>query len=335
MNQDHFVAQNEASWDRIEHLLGRLEDRGGWDQNDAELPALYRRCCQHLAITRQRQYGADIEERLHEIALRGYRQLYGRRQRSWRDVFSLLVDFPVLVRAHAGLFWLATALFYLPALAMMLLVLDEPDTIYALLNPDQVASFEEMYRVRPSVERGADADFMMFGFYIYNNISIAFRTFASGLLLGVGTLVVLTFNGLHLGGVLAHLVHQQSAINLTSFVITHGAFELTALVISGVAGLRLGGAIIAPGRRSRVEALRRAGLDSAVLISGTTVMLLMAAFIEAFWSSTAWVPPAGKYTSGVFTWGLVIYYLGWVGRGRAVADGDGADGDGAGDHHGA
>lgn len=319
MNQDHFVAQNEASWNRIEHLLGRLEESRTWDVDDAELPALYRRCCQHLAIARQRQYGADVEERLHEIALRGYRQLYGQRQGSWRRIVFMLLDFPVMVRAHAGLFWLSTALFYLPAVAMMLLVLDEPETVYSLLTHEQVSQFEEMYRVRPSEERGAGADFVMFGFYIFNNISIAFRSFASGLLLGVGTLFVLTFNGLYLGAVMAHLIHQQSAVNLTSFVVTHGAFELTALVIAGAAGLRLGGAIVAPGRHTRLRALRHAGLDGAVLISGATLLLFVAAFVEAFWSSSAWVPPAGKYASGAVAWGLVIYYLGWVGRGRPAA----------------
>ncbi|MEO1087796.1 MAG: stage II sporulation protein M, partial [Acidobacteriota bacterium] len=121
---------------------------------------------------------------------------------------------------------------------------------------------------------------------------------------------------LFLGGVMAHMVHAESAVNLTSFVVTHGAFELTALVLSGVAGLRLGGAVIAPGRLSRGEALKRAGAECAHLIAGVTAMLVIAALIEAFWSSSAWVPPAGKYASGAAAWTVVFLYLGLVGRGR-------------------
>ncbi|MEM1182767.1 MAG: stage II sporulation protein M [Acidobacteriota bacterium] len=316
MNQDLFVAHNEATWRRAESVLEKLESRTEWDVELAELPTLYRRVCHHLSLVRQRHYGAGLEQRLHDIALRGYRQLYGKRPWHWRRAANLLFDFPALVRARAGLFWLATALFDLPTLAMGGLVLAEPDAIYSLVSPEQVAEYESMYRTRDTEERGAAADFAMFGFYIYNNISIAFRTFASGLFAGLGTLFILVFNGLFLGGLMAHMVHAESAVNLTSFVITHGAFELTAIVLAGVAGLRLGGAVIAPGRYSRGEALRRAGGDCAYLIGGVTVMLVIAAVIEAFWSSSAWIPPAGKYASGALAWAAVFLYLGLAGRGR-------------------
>lgn len=316
MNQDLFVAAHEKTWQQAEAILDKLETSRQWDVDLAELPSLYRRACHHLALVRQRHYGAALEQRLHDIALRGYRQLYGEHHGSWRRFAGLFFDFPALVRARAGLFWLATAFFYLPALAMGGLVLVEPSAIYSLVSPEQVSELESMYRTRPAEERGAQSDFMMFGFYIYNNISIAFRTFASGLFAGIGTLFFLVFNGLFLGAVLAHMVHAQSLVNLTSFVVTHGAFELTAIVIAGVAGLRLGGAVIAPGRLPRGLAMRRAGRECAQLIAGVTAMLLIAAMIEAFWSSSAWIPPSGKYISGGAAWLLVIVYLALVGRGR-------------------
>ncbi|MEM6795024.1 MAG: stage II sporulation protein M [Acidobacteriota bacterium] len=319
MNQDLFTQRHRDTWSRTEAILDRAEKGGDWDVSLAELPALYRRCCQHLALARQRQYGARLEDRLHTIALRGYRVLYGEKPSSWRAPLRFLAaDFPALVRAHAGYFWLATALFYLPALAMGGLVMQEPDAIYSLISPLDAANYEEMYRVRDTEERGAAADLQMFGIYIWNNISIAFRTFAAGLFAGLGSLFFLVFNGLFLGGVMAHLVHADSAVNLTSFVITHGAFELTGLVISGVAGLKLGAAIIAPGRRTRAEALRHAGPECAQLIFGVTAMLLIAAFVEAFWSSTAAVPPAGKYLSGAVAWIAVLVYLAMAGRGSSA-----------------
>lgn len=311
MNRDDFVAANEATWQRTEELLDRLEARSRFEHELAELPELYRRCCHHLALVRQRHYEAALEARLNRIALRGYHQLYARRRGSWTRVLRFFAaDFPRLVRAHAGTFWLVTALFYVPGLAMATLVLGEPQTIYSLMSYTQVDQLEEMYRVRPSEERGAAADFSMFGFYVYNNISIAFRTFAGGLLFGVGTLFFIIFNGLFLGAVFAHLVHSGGALNLLSFVITHGAFELTAIVLAGVAGLRLGAAVVAPGRLSRVAALRRAAPVCVQLILGVAAMLLVAAFIEAFWSSIAFIPPAGKILVGSLTWlALALYFL--------------------------
>ena len=51
----------------------------------------------------------------------------------------------------------------------------------------------------------------MAGFYIYNNVGIAFRTFASGILLGVGSVLILVCNGLFLGGMAAHIANAGHA----------------------------------------------------------------------------------------------------------------------------
>ena len=317
MNRDQFVHQNEPTWQRTEDLLGRLESRRRFEHELAELPELYRRCCHHLALARQRHYDTPLEERLNRIALRGYHQLYRQRRFSPAAVLRFVaVGFPRLVRAHASLFWLATVLFYGPGIAMGLLVLDDPDSIYSLLSAEEVQQFEDMYRSTRTEERAATTDFSMFGFYIFHNISIAFRTFASGLLAGVGTIFFLVFNGLFLGAVFAHLVHAGVAQNLLVFVVAHGALELTALVIAGVAGLRLGAAVVAPGRLPRSEALRQAARVGVQLILGAAVMLAAAAFVEAYWSSTASVTPTGKLAVGAVAWIVVIAYLALGGKRR-------------------
>lgn len=315
MNRDEFVRQNEPAWNTIEELIERLDSRQKYSHDLAELPELYRRCCHHLALSRQRRYDHAVEARLNRIAVRGYRHLYRQRGGSLDAVWHFLaVGFPRLVRAHAAYFWLATVLFYGPGLAMGLMVLAEPDTVYALLDAEQVRQFEAMYQAAPDSPRGAAADWTAFGYYVLNNVSIAFRTFASGLVAGLGTLFFLTMNGLYLGAVFGHLVHAGSATNLLSFVITHGAFELTALVISGVAGLRLGAAVVLPGRYTRLAALRRAAPVCARLIAGVAVMLVVAALLEAFWSATTHAPPV-KIAVGSLAWCAVAGGLLLGGRG--------------------
>lgn len=316
MNRDDFVRANEPTWQAIEALLDRL-DRGERHAHElAELPERYRRCCHHLALARQRHYDAPLETRLNRIALRGYHHLYRARGISWAEVLHFVVaGFPRLVREHAALFWLVTLLFYGSGLAMAAVILERPDAVYALLDAGQLSQFEEMYG-EPSKGRGAALDFQMFGFYIFNNIGIAFRTFAAGLLAGIGTLFLVIFNGLYLGAVFAHLVHAGVAQNLLTFVVTHGALELTAIVVAGVAGLRLGGAVVAPGRYTRVEALRRAARPAVQLALGAAVLLLGAAFLEAFWSASP-LPPKVKLTVGSVMWLTVAGYLFQGGRGHA------------------
>jgi len=167
-----------------------------------------------------------------------------------------------------------------------------------------------------SVERAASEDWAMFGYYIMHNIGIAFQTFASGLLFGLGSAFFLIFNGLMIGAVAGHLTYLGYGQTFWSFVIGHGAFELSAIALAGAAGLQLGWAMIAPGRQTRVEALRLAARKSVLMICGVMLFLLIAAFIEAYWSSKTAPAPMTKYLVGAALWGLVAVYLLFAGRTR-------------------
>jgi uncharacterized membrane protein SpoIIM required for sporulation len=154
----------------------------------------------------------------------------------------------------------------------------------------------------------------MFGYYIMNNIGVGFQCFASGLLAGLGPAFYMAYNGAFAGAVGGYLIAGGKAENFLSFVITHSAFELTAIVLAGAAGLRMGHALLAPGRRTRLEALKHNALDAVPVVCGVVVMLLVAAVLEAFWSSARWVAPGVKYAVGAACWTLVLVYLGWQGR---------------------
>jgi uncharacterized membrane protein SpoIIM required for sporulation len=131
--------------------------------------------------------------------------------------------------------------------------------------------------------------------------------------------LVLLFNGLTIGAAAGHLQHIGHGDPFWRFVVGHGAFELTAIVIAGGAGLQLGMKLLAPGRRRRIDALVEGGVIGAKLCLGVTAMLLVAAFIEAFWSSIAAVPAWGKYSVAAVLWTLVFVWLWRGGRGDGRA----------------
>ena len=97
------------------------------------------------------------------------------------------------------------------------------------------------------------------------------------------------------------------------FVIGHGSFELTAIVVSGAAGLILGHAIVHPGVHSRWDALRVRGLVAVQIALGAALMLAVAAMIEGYWSPSQ-VGGSVKYAVGSVLWLVVILYLGLAGR---------------------
>jgi uncharacterized membrane protein SpoIIM required for sporulation len=154
----------------------------------------------------------------------------------------------------------------------------------------------------------------MFGYYISHNISIAFQCFAGGLFAGVGSVLFLAYNGAVIGGVAGYLTERGLSSAFYSFVVTHGAFELTAIVLAGGAGLKLGHSLLAPGRRTRMQSLVAAAKECVVLVYGVTAMLVVAAAIEAFWSSATWLPAVAKYSVAGVCWSAVFAYLLLQGR---------------------
>jgi uncharacterized membrane protein SpoIIM required for sporulation len=311
-----FTALHEAKWQRLETLLAQRGTQA------AEFPALYREVCLHLALARERHYPHELVARLNRLALDGQQWLYRPRDALRERVLAFLTGgFAAQVRAQAGPFWLASACFWLPFLLCAAATWLAPWLAYSVLEPEQVLQFEAMYDADGPVgyERGDDDNLLMFGYYVYNNISIAFRTFAAGIFAGVGALFFLSFNGMFFGIVAGYLTAAGSGERFWSFVCGHGAFELTAIVLSGMAGLLLGRALVSPGRLRRIDALVAAGRTAIPVVYGAAFMLLIAAVIEAFWSSQAVIPPPVKYGMAALWWTLVVLYFLRAGRGAAHA----------------
>ncbi|MDX1298167.1 MAG: stage II sporulation protein M [Pseudomonas sp.] len=326
MKQSLFENQHQADWQAFSTQLEALE-RGKADSQQCKgFAAAYRRVCQHLALAQSRGYSSLLIERLQQLAMRGHQQFYRHRSPLGGQLLGfILAGFPRLVRAEWRFVVAGCLVFFGSLLLMGVLVYHFPDLVYGVMGPEQVADMEKMYdpdarRIGRFSERDSGDDWMMFGYYIMNNIGIAFQTFASGLLFGLGSLFFLLFNGLMIGAVAGHLTQIGYGETFWSFVVGHGAFELTAIALAGAAGLKLGWALLTPGRLPRGEALRVAAGSSVRLVGGVIVFLLLAAFIEAYWSSMSLASPTVKYAVGGALWLLVLAYLLLAGRGTHAPD---------------
>jgi uncharacterized membrane protein SpoIIM required for sporulation len=171
---------------------------------------------------------------------------------------------------------------------------------------------------RVGTDREAQSDFLMFGHYIQNNISIGFKTFATGLVFGLGSLFFMIFNGLYFGAVSSHIVNIDYHNTFFPFVIGHGSFELTAITIAGAGGLMMGYSLLNPGQYTRLESLKQASRKALDLLYGVIIMLILAAFVEAFWSSNSAIPLMIKYSVGTALWAFVIGYFFFAGKGKGA-----------------
>jgi uncharacterized membrane protein SpoIIM required for sporulation len=319
-----FEATYRDDWAELETLLDRVLGRsradasGDQQASGARLAALYRRSCEHLALARARCYPAHITDRLERITTDAHQLIYRRHEFGLARLRRIVsAEFPAAVRAHAAYVAVAAVAFIVPTAIVGLLVFRHPELILSVVDADTAASFDRMYSATADSigrTREASTDWMMFGFYIQHNIGVAFQCFAGGLFAGIGSLFFLVHNGVFSGAIGGYLVERGLSSTFFSFVVTHSAFELTAIVLSGAAGLRVGHALLAPGPLTRGRALVVATREAAMLLYGVTAMLLVAAAIEAFWSSASWLPRGLKYTVAALCWTAVGTYFVVQGR---------------------
>lgn len=324
MNKARFLQQRRPAWKRFDDLLQR-QAVGRALANAAEVAEfsrLFRELSSDLAIIQSRDWGQGLVAYLNDLVARGHHTLYRAAPGGWRQFLTFIVQgFPRLFRDNAAYFLVAAVLFFVPLGVTWAVVQHDATVALRIVPADRLEMADEMYSADD--ESAADSSkggfeegrAMMAGFYVQHNVGIALQCFSRGVLLGLGTIYTLLFNGIVIGGVAGYVLSLGHHEKFLSFVVSHGSFELTAIAIAGGAGLMIGDAALHPGNRSRLEALRVRGLEAVQIAGGAAVMLVIAALIEAFWSPAP-LPASLKYSVGGALWLLVALYLTLSGRRR-------------------
>jgi uncharacterized membrane protein SpoIIM required for sporulation len=168
---------------------------------------------------------------------------------------------------------------------------------------------ESMYS-QPIGGRNVDEGSGMSGFYIHINTGIGIQVFAMGLLLGVGGIYATVYNATYLGAAFGHMttLHPQRE-HFFHFVTAHGPFELTAIILSAAAGMRLGFAIVYTRGLSRGASLQKAGKETMPIAGAAMILFVLAAQIEGFISPSSLPFPAKAAVSAVSSGVLMFYFV--------------------------
>lgn len=313
MREQDFIRQHEQDWQILRDFLEQPAQQRSMAEL-ANFPARYRHLCEQLAFAQAQGFSWSLITRLNALAGTGHALLY-QKPRGFSQavaVFTLQI-LPRAVRREWRWLAVSTALFLIPLLLGL---------IAAVLFPDFVE--EEMSYLAGMYEPGAHArlgqsryggtDVLMWGFYIFHNTTISLQALAGGALAGLLTAYVVIFNGVHLGLVSGYMInHGWLLQTFLPFIIAHGAFELTALVLAGAVGFALAAALFFPGRMARRESVGQCLQRMYPLLVAVIAFDFIAAGLEAFWSARI-LPAAVKYSIGFLLWGAVIGYFLWVGR---------------------
>jgi uncharacterized membrane protein SpoIIM required for sporulation len=124
----------------------------------------------------------------------------------------------------------------------------------------------------------------------FNNIRVAFVTFAAGVAFSAGTVYILFENGVMLGAFLTLFYQHNLLMDSVLVVMLHGTLEISAIIIAGGAGLRMGNSFLFPGAYSRLESFRMGARDGLKVVMGLIPVFMVAGFIESFISRNSGMP---------------------------------------------
>jgi len=314
------LQQREASWRELDLLIERVGRRGRPKANEVlRLGALYRSACADLMLADHHDLPRETVAYLHALVGRAHNLIYRASGFDFRDWGRALFQMaPRRLRSDPAL-RLAALVFYGSFLIAALLAAGQDDFAARVVGEPFLEQFDHTYSEPVGAERADGAhrsDTMMAGFYIQHNTSIGLRCFALGIVFGLGSLYELTFEGIFLGAIFGHMATRPQAVNFFTFVTAHSAFELTAIVLSGAAGLRLGWGLVDTQGQSRISSLRREAANALPAVGAAVVLFVLAALVEGYVSASS-LPYSVKAAVAVFSAAAIVAYLTLGGRGDA------------------
>jgi uncharacterized membrane protein SpoIIM required for sporulation len=307
MTPDHFVRAREQAWAELDGLVaearGRVERLG--PEKVLDLGRRYRAVVADLALARRSFPGDPVVARLEQAVGRARHLVYGSQARRRSPLSFLATGYGQRVSERPVLLAVSALLLLGPLVLCALWAHDDPGTA-ARVAPEM---FQGVTEPKPG---GADlglssADRAAFSIRIFvNNIRVAFTAFAGGITAGLLTAGALLYNGLLIGVVTGLAIESGNGDVFFQLVIAHGVLELSCIVVAGMAGLRVGWALVDPGRRRRSEALAAEARVAVELVLGTAVWLVVAGLVEGL------LTPAGLGRAVNWSVGLGLGALFWA-----------------------
>jgi uncharacterized membrane protein SpoIIM required for sporulation/uncharacterized RDD family membrane protein YckC len=312
---ERFVQKKREGWEAFRTTALRMERSGVGALAMGEIPAFaaqYREVAADLARARTYQVDPRVIAYLERVVTAGHNALYRARGKDRTPLpHYVLRDFPAAVVQSWRYVLLAFLLFSVPAGVGYVMIRERPELGEELM-PGMVAraeaAAENQAEGRGYAETSKEERPQTAAFIITNNITVSFGTFVGGLTAGLLTAWLLFTNGMMLGLVLGLFANYHAMSYLLTFVLGHGVLELTAIFISAGAGFRLAKAIIAPGDRTRKDALVVEGRIAARMIGAVVTLLAIAGTIEGLLSTSA-APAIWKYGVSAATAVLLVLYL--------------------------
>ncbi|MDO5581078.1 MAG: stage II sporulation protein M [Planctomycetia bacterium] len=310
------IEQRKPEWKELEALVAeqkRIRSTALADpEKIARFTALYRSVCSDLALAESYQFPAETVQYLNSIVGKAYHHLYRTPQKERSNIRRIFFeDIPRSI-FHDPIFWLSFVLFWGPfGICFFLCHLDSAFA-EKILDKSQLAAMEAMYS-QSFESMDFSERFSMVGFYIWNNGGIGLKCFAFGIIGGICGAYILCSNSIYLGVIFGFMsggaVGPEISSNFTNFTVAHGPFELTAIIMSAAAGMKMGFAFFSTHGYRRFDSVRIAAHKAIPIMITAFGLFCLAAFLEAFVSPAPWLPLIFKQGIALISSILLFVYI--------------------------
>ncbi len=315
-----FVDRHRPTWARLEELLSKARSLQGVAGLSAaelrELGSLYRQTASHLAIARTRTMDREIVEYLNLLMGRAHGIVHGHRaSRRVRLGYFFAVEVPATFKRCHSYFIVSLSILIVFSLVAGISTSLNPGWAELFMGPGFRSVVEKFLETaEPAGSYFADSAAAMgghafAGYLMTHNIGVALACFAAGITFGLGTAYLLVQNSLMLGAFVGLGAFQGKLLIAGAVVVPHGIIELSAILLAGAAGLRMGYGLINPGDMLRRDALLKAAHEAVRLAAGTIPIFIAAGLIEGLLSPIDAGPLASniaRYAIGIAS-GVALY----------------------------
>ena len=315
MKVSEIIEKRQPLWRELEKLNSSVGGKPT-PETAAKFSRLYRAACADLALAEAYQLPPNTVDYLHRLVAKSHNQLYRSQKFRWRDWYDkIFYDTPRLI-FNDPCIHIAALLFWGLFLLAGYLAWDNtvwPGFAEKVVGEESLETYKNMYSSFEG-RSGVGGNVNATGFYVGHNAGIGLKCFVSMLFVIPG-LVILSDNAVQLGTVFGYMFRPElgdASVNFQNFVTAHGPFELTAIILSAGAGLKIGLSWLRTGGLSRTDSLLKTARETLPIAMCAVILFIFAALIEGFVSPTSvnympwWVKGMVGVGSSI---GLMFYFV--------------------------
>ena len=278
MKETDFVEQNKHKWAKFEKLSKQKNN------DPDEVSELFTEITEDLSYARTFYPRRSVRVYLNQLAQGVFTKLYkqkkakvGSLKKFWTEIVPL-----ELYRSRYNM--LSALVFFLIAIFIGAVSQHYDNNFVKLILGESYVSMTEanIENGNPMGVYGTSDSTEMFFMITINNIRVAFITFVLGILATLGSYYMLLKNGIMLGTF--QYWFKTKGLLLTSFLTIwiHGAFEISAIVIAGGAGVTVGSGLLFPRSYTRLQSLVFSAKRGLLIMLSLVPVFIMAGFLESF-----------------------------------------------------